>query len=175
MRESLNSPTGLVALERGPPCRRARRRCAFRWPRRRRSWRRRSSDIRSQRRNPGHGRDESVTRLQKDRSTRASKRSFGAPAIGQHEEMVLNAVFDPAIARRTRCAIPRRVRSRGKVRGVKRSSVMRGFALAFRQPSSMVQASPGGFFWRGSSQSFMRLAVEEQDPARRASLAARQS
>src|SRR5690242_2965594 len=42
-----------------------------------------------------------------------------------------------------------------KVSLVKRSSVMRGLAFAFRQPSSMVQASPGGVFSRGSSHPFI--------------------
>src|SRR5579884_935707 len=37
----------------------------------------------------------------------------------------------------------------------KRSSIKRGCGCAFRQPSSIVQASPGGFIFRGSCQWFM--------------------
>src|ERR1022692_870972 len=47
-----------------------------------------------------------------------------------------------------------------KVSCVKRSSVILGLACAFRQPSSSVQASPAGVFWRGSSHPLMSFPLK---------------
>src|ERR1039458_10002209 len=49
-----------------------------------------------------------------------------------------------------------------KVSCVKRSSVILGLACAFRQPSSSVQASPAGFFWRGSSHPLMSFPLKSR-------------
>src|SRR5437868_4426956 len=50
-----------------------------------------------------------------------------------------------------------------------RSSVMRGRAFAFRQPSSIAQASPGGVFSRGSTQWFMEVPSKRRTQAPRVS------
>src|SRR5688572_23918315 len=86
------------------------------------------------------------------RATKTSKGAAGSLGLDRSSQIVswmryFSPLFAPGAIFQSNCYT-----KSPKFSFVKRSSVMRGSALALMACPSMVQASPGGFFFEGSTQ-----------------------